>query len=102
MPCSRSRRSRPCLRASQYGEEVMVRLTRRAVVAGAIAAPFGAQAQTPSVIKIIVPFPPGGSVDAIARLVQQGLQQRLGATIVIENKSGASGSIGAAQVAKSL
>ena len=45
--------------------------------------------------------PPGGSVDAIARLVQQGLQERLGATIIIENKSGASGSIGAAQVAKS-
>jgi tripartite-type tricarboxylate transporter receptor subunit TctC len=80
----------------------MVRLTRRAVVVGAIGAPFGARAQTPSVIKVIVPFPPGGSVDAIARLVQQGLQQRLGATIVIENKSGASGSIGSAQVAKSL
>jgi tripartite-type tricarboxylate transporter receptor subunit TctC len=79
----------------------MVRLTRRAVLAGAIAAPLVARAQGPSVVRVIVPFPAGGSVDAIARMVQQGLQQRLGATIVIENKSGASGSIGAAQVAKS-
>ena len=48
-----------------------------------------------------MPFPPGGTVDPIARLVQPGLQQRLGTTIIIENKPGASGSIGTAQVAKS-
>ena len=53
------------------------------------------------IIKIIVPFPPGGTVDPIARLVQTGLQQRLGATIVIENKSGGSGSAGTAAAAKS-
>jgi hypothetical protein len=40
----------------------------------------------PGVIKIIVPFPPGGTVDPIARMVQPGLQQRLGATIIVENK----------------
>ena len=79
-------------------------LTRRTVLAGAAAAPFvsRAQAQAPApVIKIVVPFPPGGTVDPIARMAQPGLQQKLGATIVIENRSGASGSIGAAQVAKS-
>jgi tripartite-type tricarboxylate transporter receptor subunit TctC len=79
----------------------MMGLTRRALVGGAVAVPLVARAQAQGVVKIIVPFPPGGSVDAIARLVQQGLQERLGATIIIENKSGASGSIGAAQVAKS-
>lgn len=79
----------------------MNRLSRRAIIAGAIAAPFVARAQNSPVIKIVVPFPPGGSVDPIARLAQPSLQQRLGATIVIENKAGASGSIGAAQVAKS-
>ncbi len=79
----------------------MMGLTRRALVGGAVAVPFVARAQAQGVVKIVVPFPPGGSVDAIARLVQQGLQERLGATIIIENKSGASGSIGAAQVAKS-
>ncbi|MCC7347641.1 MAG: tripartite tricarboxylate transporter substrate binding protein [Variibacter sp.] len=79
----------------------MTGLSRRAILAGAAAMPFVAHAQNAPVIKIVVPFPPGGSVDPIARMAQPGLQQRLGATIVIENKAGASGSIGAAQVAKS-
>jgi len=82
-------------------------LTRRSIVLGAMAAPLAgrslAQEQTalPNVIKFTVPFPPGGTADPIARMVQPGLQQRLGATIVIENKPGASGSIGTGQVAKS-
>lgn len=82
-------------------------MTRRSLVLAAalmpIAARTGAQAQTwPSgPIRIVVPFPPGGSVDALARLAQIGLGQRLGATIVIENRSGASGSSGTAAVAKS-
>jgi len=78
-------------------------LTRRSLIAGAAATPFVAQAQNwPSgPIRIIVPFPAGGSVDAIARMVQPGLQQRLGATLIIENRAGASGSAGTAAVAKS-
>src|SRR6202045_2709846 len=77
-------------------------LTRRLVVLAAVVAPLGAHAQGwPSgPVRIIVPFPPGGSVDAIARLAQAGLAQRLGATIVIENRTGASGSSGSAAVAK--
>jgi tripartite-type tricarboxylate transporter receptor subunit TctC len=51
-------------------------------------------------LTIVVPFPSGGSVDTMTRLVQPGLSQALGATIIIENKAGAQGSIGAAQVAK--
>src|SRR5579871_3181733 len=84
-----------------------MKISRRTVVLGGIAAPlaapFAAQAQTwPSgVIKIIVPFPPGGSVDPIARLVQPRMQEKLGgATIIIENRPGASGSVGTAAVAK--
>jgi tripartite-type tricarboxylate transporter receptor subunit TctC len=73
---------------------------------GAAALPVvspAAIAQTfPRVIRIIVPFPPGGTVDPIARMVQPGLQQRLGTTIIIENKPGASGAVGTGQVAKSL
>jgi tripartite-type tricarboxylate transporter receptor subunit TctC len=81
-------------------------LTRRSLLLGAAAAPLAAplaQAQNwPSrPIKIIVPFPPGGTVDPIARLAQPTLQQRLGVPVVVENKPGASGSIGAALVAKS-
>src|SRR3954469_752855 len=81
----------------------MSRLTRRTVVAGAMLAPFAARAQAwpAGPIRIVVPFPAGGSVDAVARLSQAGLQQRLGVTVVVENRSGASGSTGAAVVAKS-
>jgi tripartite-type tricarboxylate transporter receptor subunit TctC len=53
------------------------------------------------VTKIVVPYPPAGSTDMIARLVQNSLQQRLGTSVIIENRAGASGSIGTAAVAKS-
>lgn len=84
----------------------MLKLTRRTILAGAagaLAAPFVARAQNwPSgTIKIVVPFPPGGTVDPIARFVQPGLQQRLGANVIIENRPGASGSAGTGAVAKS-
>jgi tripartite-type tricarboxylate transporter receptor subunit TctC len=81
----------------------MMKLTRRAVLAAGVAAPFVARAQSwpTGLIKIVVPFPPGGTVDPIARMAQPGLQKRLGANVIIENKPGASGSLGAAQVAKS-
>jgi tripartite-type tricarboxylate transporter receptor subunit TctC len=83
-------------------------LTRRSMLlAAALApvaaqAPFSAQAQSwpAGPIRIIVPFPPGGSVDAVARLAQAGLGQRLGVTVVVENRTGASGSTGSAVVAK--
>jgi tripartite-type tricarboxylate transporter receptor subunit TctC len=75
---------------------------------GAMAAPFAvhtsgnAQGGWPAGnIKIVVPYPPAGSTDVMARLVQNDLQQRLGATVIIENRSGASGSVGTALVAKS-
>jgi len=82
----------------------MVELTRRSLVASALLSPLAAQAQQnwPSgIIRIVVPFPAGGSVDTIARLVQTGLQQRLGTNVIVENRPGASGSTGAAAVAKS-
>jgi tripartite-type tricarboxylate transporter receptor subunit TctC len=65
------------------------------VIAGAAsaaaAAPFVARAQTwPSGnIRFIVPYPPGGSNDVIVRLVQPMLQQRLGVTVIVDNRSGA-------------
>lgn len=52
-------------------------------------------------IKLVAVFPPGGSVDQVARILQPALQQRLGQTVVVDNKGGASGSIGAAAVAAS-
>src|SRR5918995_1691675 len=82
----------------------MTMITRRSLVLGSLAVPFARSALGQpggNITRIIVPFPPGGTVDPIARMVQPGLQQRLGTTIIIENKPGASGSIGTAQVAKS-
>ncbi|MFL6805103.1 MAG: tripartite tricarboxylate transporter substrate binding protein [Xanthobacteraceae bacterium] len=81
----------------------MVRLTRRSLVLASVAAPVVARAQSwPSgTIRLVVPYPPAGSTDAMMRLVQPTLQQRLGATIIIENRAGASGTVGTAAVAKS-
>ena len=50
-------------------------------------------------IKLVAVFPPGGSVDQVARILALPLQQAIGQTIIVENKGGASGSIGAAAVA---
>ena len=51
-------------------------------------------------IRWIVPYPPGGPTDLMARLLQPELQTRLGTTIVIENKAGAAGNVGTSEVAK--
>src|SRR5436305_15332820 len=87
-------------------ERRVTRLTRRTILLGAATAPLVtslARAQTwpNGPVRLIVPFRPGGSTDALARLVQTGLQQRLGVNIIIENKPGASGAAGTAVFAKS-
>ncbi|PPA77936.1 tripartite tricarboxylate transporter substrate binding protein [Achromobacter spanius] len=71
-------------------------LTVAAVLLAATMAPVAQAAQPwPSQpIRLIVPYPPGGSVDNLARLLAPALGKRLGQTIVIENKAGASGTIG--------
>lgn len=70
--------------------------------ATALAAPLSALAQAwpgKQPIKLVAVFPPGGSVDQVSRLLAPHLQQELGQNIIVENKGGASGSIGAAAVA---
>src|SRR4030095_862221 len=60
-----------------------------------LAAPYaGAQGYPNQPIRMIAPFPPGGSVDIMARLISEPLAQELGGKIVIDNRSGASGNIG--------
>ena len=51
-------------------------------------------------ITIVVPFLAGGSADLLARIVQQHMQADFGSPVVVENRSGAGGSIGTAYVAK--
>jgi tripartite-type tricarboxylate transporter receptor subunit TctC len=77
-------------------------LSRRWMLAGAILAPLGARAsELPAgTITFVVPFAAGGSVDAIARILAVRLQPLWGRNVVVENKPGASGSTGAAQVAR--
>ncbi|MDB5892084.1 MAG: Tripartite tricarboxylate transporter family receptor, partial [Polaromonas sp.] len=50
-------------------------------------------------IKLVAVFPPGGSVDQVARILAVPLQAQLGQSVIVDNKGGASGSIGAAAVA---
>ena len=52
-------------------------------------------------IKLVVPFPPGGLIDTMARLISARLAQELGQPVVIDNKPGAGGNLGAAEVARS-
>jgi tripartite-type tricarboxylate transporter receptor subunit TctC len=59
-----------------------------------------AQAWPSKPIRVVVTFSPGGSSDVVARLIQPGLQERLGQTVIVENKPGAGGTIGAADIAK--
>ena len=64
--------------------------------------PLSALAQawpTKQPIKLVAVFPPGGSVDQVARILALPLQQQLGQSIIVDNKGGASGSIGTASVA---
>ena len=80
----------------------MRKITRRTMLAASAAfAVTPALAQQAKNMTLVVPFPPGGSTDAMARLLQAHLQTKLGRTVLVENKSGAAGSLGAAQVAKS-
>src|SRR3989442_14246643 len=59
-----------------------------------------AQACPSKPVRVIVPFPPGGTTDLVARIVQPKFQELLGQTVLIENRSGAGGSVGAAEAAK--
>jgi tripartite-type tricarboxylate transporter receptor subunit TctC len=83
------------------------RLSRRAfnlsaaAAAVSVAAPSLAQSAWPSKpIRIVVPYTPGGFTDQMARLIQPGLQSRLGQTVIVDNKPGANSLIGVDAVAK--
>ena len=74
-------------------------LSRIAVILGAILAAQLASAQ-PALVRLVVPFPPGGSNDVIARAMAPQLAKRLATSVIVENKAGAAGVIGSDAVAK--
>jgi tripartite-type tricarboxylate transporter receptor subunit TctC len=83
-------------------ERLISRVTLALAALTCLAAPLAAMAQawpTRQAVKLVAVFPPGGSVDQVARILAQPLSQQLGQSVIVENKGGASGSIGTAQVA---
>lgn len=72
-----------------------------AALALAAAAPALAQAYPSKPITLLVPYAPGGATDIIGRVIAEELSQSIGQRVVVENRAGAAGSIGAAAVARS-
>jgi tripartite-type tricarboxylate transporter receptor subunit TctC len=70
-----------------------------AVALLALSLPAGAQTYPARPVRLVVPFPPGGSVDVVARALTPRLSERMGQQVVVENRSGASGIIGTDAVA---
>jgi len=76
-------------------------LSRLAALAALLACSSAlAQGFPSSPIRIVVPFPPGGGTDVVARTVQLSMQQSLGQPVIVENRAGAGGNIGTDAVAK--
>jgi len=89
---------------SQSRRGLLSRTLRVGTLLGLVlAAPLSALAQSAypdKPIRFVVPYPPGGGTDVVARIVQQRLQAALGQSIVIDNRGGAGGSLGTEIVAK--
>src|SRR5215470_1253644 len=80
---------------------VLRHIGRVALAALLLAAlPATAQTYPTKAIRFIVPFPPGGGVDIVARTVGEKLSQRLGQTIVVDNRPGAGTALGTSLAAK--
>lgn len=71
-----------------------------AVFAIAAAAPAFAQAYPTKTITLLVPYAPGGATDIIGRVIAEELSQSIGQRVIVENRAGAAGSVGAASVAR--
>ena len=78
----------------------MLRFFKPLIAACALAAGLAQAAYPDRPITIVVPYAPGGAADAVARVLATRLGARLGASVVVDNKAGASGTIGASYVAK--
>ena len=79
-----------------------MRIAKLAAIAAGllVAASAGAQSWPQKPVKFIVPFPPGGATDISARMLGEQLQQVWGQSVIIENRGGAGGGVGAAEAAR--
>jgi tripartite-type tricarboxylate transporter receptor subunit TctC len=71
-----------------------------ALTLAAFAAGASAQAYPNKPVKMIIPFPPGGTLDTVGRALAQNLGEQMGQTFIVENRAGGNGTIGSDQVAK--
>ncbi|WP_137181601.1 tripartite tricarboxylate transporter substrate binding protein [Roseomonas sp. AR75] len=85
----------------------MTTLSRRSLLAAALTAPILptaalAQAWTPTrPMRMVVPFPPGGATDVVARILAERMQAKLGQPVTVENRTGAAGNVGVENVVRS-
>lgn len=82
-------------------KRILTRLAAIAATAAALSAPAAAQEYPSGTVTLVAPYPPGGMIDMIARLIQPKLEAELGETVVVENKPGAGGMVGSGAVFRS-
>src|SRR5688500_16704096 len=90
--------------AADHGQGTMAGKVKRVLLmlaSCAVISPVCAQTYPAKPIRLIVPFPPGGGSDAISRVVAAKFNETPGQRIIVENRPGATGSIGLDLVAKS-
>ena len=89
-------------KATTKGDDMLKKLKRQVFTAALFSCVGLSLAQTwpAKTITIVVPFPPGGTTDVLARAVSTKLSANLGQTVIVDNKPGAGATLGAAQVAK--
>ena len=88
-------------RLKKYASARRATLLAALSLAGLLATPAFAQQGYPGKpIRMVVPFPAGGTTDIVARIVAQRMSESMGQPVLVENKAGAGGAIGADVVAK--